>query len=191
LLDPASRELQGRARQFAEKVAGDLVEAGELDVVGVEDVDVVEPQAGEALVDAAGDAGGGEVEALVLVAAALGGDDDLVPRDGRVAEAVAEDGLRDRAAVVPARRRAERGAGQRWSGEGGGEARPRGGCLVQRMYGEVSKKLTPRSSARRTAARAASRGTSPKTLPSGEAPKPTALTRRPVPPSSRSSMAGF
>jgi hypothetical protein len=79
-----------------------LVEVGELDVVGVEDVDVVEPEAGEALVNAAGDAVSGEVEALVLVAAALGGDDDLVPRDGRVAEAVAKDGLQDRAAVVPA-----------------------------------------------------------------------------------------
>jgi hypothetical protein len=109
------------ARQFVEHVAGDLVEAGELDVVGVEDVDVVEPQAGEALVDAAGDAGGGEVEPLVLVAAALGGDDDLVPRDGRVAEAVPEDGLRDRAAVVPARRR--RGGGSARERGGGGEAR--------------------------------------------------------------------
>ena len=112
-------------------MAGDLVEAGELDVVGVEDVDVVEPQAGEALVDAAGDAGGGEVEPFVLVAAALGGDDDLVPRDGRVAEAVAEDGLRDRAALVPARRRAERGRVSAERG-GGGEARGVSGSVYVR-----------------------------------------------------------
>lgn len=76
---------------------------GELDVVGLEDVDVVEPQSGEALVYAACHTVGGEVKTLVLVAAALGGDDDSIPRNGRVTEAIAEDGLRDRAAVVPAR----------------------------------------------------------------------------------------
>lgn len=76
---------------------------GELNVVGMEDIDVVESQAGEALVDAAGDAGVREVKALILVAAALGGDDNLVPRDSRVAKAVAEDRLRDGATVVPVR----------------------------------------------------------------------------------------
>lgn len=64
---------------------------GELDVVSVEDVDVVQPQSGEALVYAACHTVGGEVETLVFVAAALGGDDDSVPRNGRVAEAIAED----------------------------------------------------------------------------------------------------
>nr|CAB3462071.1 unnamed protein product [Digitaria exilis] len=88
------------------------------------DVDVVEAQAGEALVDAAGDAGGGEVESLVLVAAALGGDDDAVPRDGRVAEAVAEDGLGDRAAVW-------------WRGAGKG----RGGVSVRGGVEEVDAEV--------------------------------------------------
>lgn len=78
-----------------------LVEVGEFDVVAVEDVDIIQAEAGKALVDAARHAVGGEVESL-LVSAALGGDDELVPRDGGVAEAVAEHGLRDRAAVVPA-----------------------------------------------------------------------------------------
>ena len=77
--------------------------------MAVEDVDVVEPEAREALVDAARDAGGAEVEA-VLVAAALGGDHEGVARDGRVAEAIPKHRLRHRAAVVPA---SERGREER------------------------------------------------------------------------------
>lgn len=54
-------------------------------------------------------------------------------------------------------------------------------------YGEVSKKLMPRRNASRTAATASFSETAPKTLPSGEAPKPTQLRRRPVLPNGRSS----
>lgn len=54
------------------------------------------------------------------------------------------------------------------------------------MYGEVSKKLTPRRKASRTAAKASCSETSPKTLPRGEAPKPTELSLSPVLPSGRS-----
>lgn len=173
----------GAIRRTGGGRAGDLVEVGELDVVAVEDVDVVEAKACEALVDAAGDAGGAEVEPFP-VAPALGGDHEPVPRHARGAEAVPEHRLRHRAAVVPAicdkggrGGRTLRSAESRGGGGGGG------------TYGEVSKKLMPRSRARRTAARATSRGTSPKTWPRGEAPKPTGLTRRPVAPSSRSSMS--
>jgi hypothetical protein len=102
---------------------------GELDVVGVEDVDVVQPQSGEALVYAARHAVGGEVETLVFVAAALGGDDDSIPRNGRVAEAIAEDRLRDRAAVVPERGRA---VGPASVGGGGEERRGEGGTQFRR-----------------------------------------------------------
>jgi len=55
-------------------------------------------------------------------------------------------------------------------------------------YGEVSKKLIPRRKASRTVATASSSATGPKTLPSGEAPKPTALTLSPVFPKARSSI---
>jgi hypothetical protein len=79
----------------------DLVEVGKLDVVAADDVHVLEAKARQALVDAARHAVGGEVESL-LVPAALGGDDDAVPRDGGVAEAVTEHRLRDGTAVVPA-----------------------------------------------------------------------------------------
>ena len=82
---------------------GDLVEVGELDGVAVEDVNVVEAEAVEALVDAAGDAGGAEVEPFP-VAPTLGGDHEPVPRHARGAEAVPEHRLRHRAAVVPAMR---------------------------------------------------------------------------------------
>ncbi len=56
----------------------DLAGVAELDVVGLQEVDVVGLQAGERLVDAGGDAGGGEVEPVGAVAAALGGEDYIL-----------------------------------------------------------------------------------------------------------------
>lgn len=56
-----------------------LIEGSELNVVALEEVHVVEAEAGEALVDAPGDPLGAEVEA-VDVATALGGDEELAPR---------------------------------------------------------------------------------------------------------------
>jgi hypothetical protein len=57
-------------------------------------------------------------------------------------------------------------------------------------YGEVSKKLMPRSKASRTEEMASCSETGPKTLPRGEAPKPTQLSLRPVFPKGRSSRFG-
>ena len=97
-----NRALGGDGHEVAERVAGDADEAGlalgldfahggdglfddlagvaELDVVGLEEIDVIGAQAGERLVDGGGDAGGGEVELVGAVAAALGGEDYILAK---------------------------------------------------------------------------------------------------------------
>lgn len=162
----------GAIRRTGGGRAGDLVEVGELDVVAVEDVDVVEAEACEALVDAAGDAGGAEVEPFP-VAPALGGDHEPVPRHARGAEAVPEHRLRHRAAVVPAIcDKGGRGGRTLRSAESRGRRRwwyVRGG--VEEVDAEVE------GAADGGAGDVA--GDVAEDMAEREAPKPTGLTRRP------------
>ena len=78
----------------------DLVKVAEFHVVNLNEIDVVHADAGEAFVDATGDAGGGEIEVGEgwAVAGDLGGEDVAVAGD--VSERFAEDGLGFGRAVV-------------------------------------------------------------------------------------------
>lgn len=72
--------------------------------MALENVDVIELQSRQALVDALCDPLGAEIEALD-VPPALCGDDELVPGDAESLKAVAKDRLRDRAPIIPRRKK--------------------------------------------------------------------------------------
>ena len=75
----------------------DLVGGTELGVVDLQEIDVVGLEAAEGVLDTLGDGGGGEVELVDTVAAALGGEDHAVAMAG---EAFAQARFGEREAVV-------------------------------------------------------------------------------------------
>src|SRR3989442_667310 len=84
--------------QRRKRFVNDLVEAAELDVVALDDVEVIQPRAPKALIHAAGHALSREIELVHVIAPAFGADDEAVAAD--FLERLAEDFFRESPAVV-------------------------------------------------------------------------------------------
>lgn len=89
--------------KWTEIAKSDLIEGAELDIVAMEDVNVVHLQSREAIIDAPRHPVGAEIKSI-NVAAALGGDDDLVPANPKLLQAVPQHRLRDGPPVKPTKR---------------------------------------------------------------------------------------